>query len=101
MKVISLTEPMATLIAQGHKKIETRSWKTKYRGEIYIHASLTKIRKEWKNNEKIMSLLDNDKLHYGEIICKCNSFKGNMPEEVVRAFKEDTRLELTDIIDQR
>lgn len=72
MKVISLTEPMATLIAQGHKKIETRSWKTKYRGEIYIHASLTKIRKEWKNNEKIMSLLDNDKLHYGEIICKCN-----------------------------
>lgn len=27
-------------------------------------------------------------------------FKGNMPEEVVRAFKEDTRLELTDIIDR-
>lgn len=72
MKVISLTEPMATLIAQGHKAIETRSWKTKYRGELYIHASLTKMRKEWKDNQEIMSLLDNNRLHYGEIFCKCN-----------------------------
>lgn len=39
MKVISLKEPFATLIMNGDKKIETRSWKTNYRGELFIHAS--------------------------------------------------------------
>lgn len=45
MKVLSLTEPFATLILNGSKIVETRSWKTSYRGELYIHASLTKISK--------------------------------------------------------
>ena len=30
MKVLSLTEPYATLIKEGKKKVETRSWKTSY-----------------------------------------------------------------------
>ena len=42
MKVLSLTEPFATLIYEKKKLIETRSWKTNYRGELYIHASLGK-----------------------------------------------------------
>lgn len=42
MKVISIMQPWATLIVLGHKKIETRSWNTKYRGEILIHASAGK-----------------------------------------------------------
>jgi hypothetical protein len=40
MKVISLLQPWASLVVLGHKKIETRSWNTKYRGELLIHASL-------------------------------------------------------------
>lgn len=39
MKVISILQPWATLSVIGAKKIETRSWNTKYRGEILIHAS--------------------------------------------------------------
>ena len=39
MKALSLTQPWATLIAIGAKKIETRSWRTPYRGQIAIHAS--------------------------------------------------------------
>lgn len=42
MKILSLTEPWATLLVHGHKKIETRSW-TPPRGivgkRIGIHAS--------------------------------------------------------------
>lgn len=72
MKVLSITEPMATLISINKKKIETRSWKTNYRGKIYIHASKTKIRKEWKDNKELMSLLDDNELNYGKIICECN-----------------------------
>ena len=40
MKVLSIKEPFATLVKDGVKRYETRSWKTNYRGEIYIHASL-------------------------------------------------------------
>jgi hypothetical protein len=39
IKAISLTQPWATLVAIGAKKIETRSWDTPYRGPIAIHAS--------------------------------------------------------------
>ena len=39
MKALTITEPYASLIREGVKKIETRSWKTNYRGEILIHAS--------------------------------------------------------------
>ncbi len=42
MKVITLTQPFATLIAIGSKRIETRSWAVGYRGPLAIHAS-----KEW------------------------------------------------------
>lgn len=42
MKVISLLQPWATLVVMGAKKIETRSWNTKHRGELLIHASKSK-----------------------------------------------------------
>lgn len=44
VKAISLIQPWASLIACGHKKIETRSWATAYRGPIAIHASQTRNR---------------------------------------------------------
>ena len=39
MKVISIKQPYASLIAYGYKKYEFRTWKTNYRGQIYIHAT--------------------------------------------------------------
>ena len=39
MKAISLLQPGATPVVLGIKTIETRSWTTKYRGPILIHAS--------------------------------------------------------------
>jgi hypothetical protein len=43
MKVLTLLQPWATLVVIGAKKIETRSWNTKYRGPVLIHASKKKI----------------------------------------------------------
>ncbi len=71
MKVLSLTEPYATLIKENKKVVETRSWKTSYRGELYIHASATKIPKETKNKQELIGLLNNIPLNFGNIICKC------------------------------
>lgn len=40
MKAISLWQPWASLLGCGAKEYETRSWATKYRGPIAIHAAL-------------------------------------------------------------
>lgn len=72
MKVLSIKEPFATLIKDKKKFIETRSWKTSYRGELYIHASATKIPREWEKNKELMALVGSSLLNYGYIVCKCN-----------------------------
>lgn len=41
MKVLTIKEPWATLIIQGYKQYEFRSWKTNYRGKILIHAGMS------------------------------------------------------------
>lgn len=38
MKTLTIKQPWATLIIQGDKRFEFRSWKTNYRGELLIHA---------------------------------------------------------------
>ena len=39
MRAISMTQPWATLVAIGVKSIDTRSWRTWYRGPLLIHAA--------------------------------------------------------------
>ena len=46
MKALTLWQPWATLVAMGVKKIETRGWKTPYRGDLAIHAA-AKIPPKW------------------------------------------------------
>lgn len=52
MKVITIKQPFASLIAAGLKKYEFRTWKTKYRGEILIHAGKGVDKKAMKKFEK-------------------------------------------------
>lgn len=79
MKVLSILQPWATLAVMGYKKIETRSWNTKYRGPLLIHASKKKIKVQEGMYELFSELgdipgfMDNYKdLPYGEIIGKVN-----------------------------
>lgn len=39
MKGLTLTQPWATLVAEGTKTFETRSWRTWHRGNVLIHAA--------------------------------------------------------------
>lgn len=41
MKILTLTEPWATLVRIGAKRIETRSWMPHYHGPLAIHAAKT------------------------------------------------------------
>jgi hypothetical protein len=75
MKVISVIQPWAMLIALGEKKFETRSWSTKYRGELAIHAS-KRVDKEACRQEPIHSVLANHgyketNLPIGAILATC------------------------------
>ena len=38
MKVLTIKQPWETLIMQRDKRFEFRSWQTKYRGDLLIHA---------------------------------------------------------------
>ena len=51
MKVLTLKQPWASLVANGYKVYEFRTWKTKYRGEILIHAGCG-VDKEWLDKVK-------------------------------------------------
>ena len=94
MKVLSLTEPYATLIKNGMKTIETRSWKTSYRGKLYIHASSTKIPKAYKDNKELMSLVDINDLNYGNIICMCDLVDCvQMTDEFINDIKKNKKNE--------
>lgn len=71
MKVLSLKEPWTSLISEKIKCIETRSWKTSYRGELYIHASKKKLtKKDLIEYKEQLDLLTNTNFKYGYIISK-------------------------------
>lgn len=38
MRAITICQPYASLIATGQKRVENRSWPTRYRGAIAVHA---------------------------------------------------------------
>ena len=52
MKVITIKQPFATLIAEGLKEYEFRTWKTNYRGELLIHAGKKEDKKAMKKFAK-------------------------------------------------
>lgn len=47
MKALSILQPWAWLIANGHKDIENRVWPTRYRGAFLIHAG-----KRWGEEQR-------------------------------------------------
>ena len=42
VKALSIQQPWAYLIVTGHKRIENRSWPTRHRGSLVIHAGLNR-----------------------------------------------------------
>jgi hypothetical protein len=51
MKALTVQQPYAQLLAWGEKWFETRTWRTKYRGPVAIHAG--------RNGDKVQRCYDN------------------------------------------
>lgn len=58
MKAISIRQPWANLIAHGLKDVENRTWKTKFRGTVLIHAPL-----KVENLKKCFSIAQKEALY--------------------------------------
>ena len=92
MKVVSIIEPWASLIKENVKYIETRSWKTNYRGKIYIHASLKKVPKKDERINNLITLLKDKDFKYGHIIAEATLVDCiYMDEEFISKIKNNNQ----------
>jgi hypothetical protein len=78
MKALTLTQPYATLVAIGAKRIETRSWRTRYRGPLAIHAGKGLVSTpgergpDWLRNQGyFMHALRGHQIPRGVIVATC------------------------------
>jgi len=55
MKALSIKQPWAWLIVNGFKDIENRTWPTRNRGTVYIHASKTMDMVDWMGIYRAMN----------------------------------------------
>ena len=71
MKAISLTQPWAQAMFLGLKRFETRSWSTKYRGPLLIHAAkkFPEYAKDFASTERALGR-GNPRIALGAIIGK-------------------------------
>ena len=107
MKVLTIKQPWATLIMQGDKRFEFRSWQTKYRGELLIHAGKGIDKPAMKRLSKYLP----KELPYGKILGKVKlvdcirmslEFKELLSKEnsdiyTESSFKENYGWQLTDV----
>lgn len=56
MRALSIRQPWAWLIANGHKDIENRAWATRYQGPLLIHASKGMTNDEYEDVEEMLLL---------------------------------------------
>ena len=88
MKVITIKQPFASLIAEGYKEYEFRTWKTSYRGELYIHAGLGIDKEAMKRFEYLH-------LEYpqGVILAKCKMIDCvEIDEKMKKILKEKNEI---------
>jgi len=72
---LSIRQPWAWLIVNGHKPVENRDWPTKFRGPLWIHAGKTKDREQYGAAQDLarymgVKLPPINELDYGGIVGK-------------------------------
>lgn len=84
MKALSMTQPWAQAIFLGYKRFETRSWTTKYRGLLLIHAAkrMPKYAKEFAQTELALGR-GNKRVALGAIIGRVDLVKIWHVEELI------------------
>lgn len=72
--VLTVQQPWADWIVDGHKDVENRTWSTPYRGRLYIHAAKKEDAGAWwwventMGKTKVQEITSGDEQHRGAII---------------------------------
>jgi len=97
MKALTLTEPWATLVMLGEKRVETRSWACDYRGPLAIHSAKRCPKKEFAalvSQERFYRALRLNgqyaypELNRGHVLCITNVLRCVRTEEAVKELSE-------------
>lgn len=84
MKVLTLKQPWATLVAEGIKKYEFRSWKTNYRGKILIHAGASVDKKEMERFKSLNLEYPSKKIIVEVEIVDCLELDDKLNKEIIK-----------------
>ncbi|MFI6317299.1 ASCH domain-containing protein [Nonomuraea sp. NPDC050556] len=68
VKAITIKQPWAALIIAGIKDTENRSWETRYRGELLIHAGQKEDARGWARVAELGVALPQELLQFGVIL---------------------------------
>ena len=97
MKCITIKQPFASLIAEGLKEYEFRTWRTNYRGKILIHAGKTIDKKAMEKFERY-----NLKYPTGCIIAKANLTDCiKVDDEFKKVLKEENELVYSGVLNNK
>ena len=83
MKALTLTQPWASLVALGLKRVETRSWSTWYTGPLAIHAAkgFSPAARRFAEEEQARGLVP-ARLPFSAIVATCRLVKCRPTEEM-------------------
>ena len=81
MKAITICQPYAHLIAIGQKFVENRSWPTKYRGPLLIHAGKS-LRWTGGHSRKQLGAIYGEPLDFGAIVATATLYACLRVEDV-------------------
>lgn len=97
MKVLTIKQPWATLIAEGIKTYEFRTWKTNYRGRILIHAGKTRA----NEYSEILKKYPNFEYKEGYIIAEVTiSDCIKVDEEFIKNLEKENKIVYENIINR-
>ncbi|WP_234265088.1 ASCH domain-containing protein [Hydrogenophaga sp. NFH-34] len=69
MKALSIHQPYPHLIVRGEKRVENRTWATRYRGRLAIHASKNRTMLDPGEADRYAAI--GDPLVFGAVVAVC------------------------------
>lgn len=92
MRALTLTQPWASLMVSGYKRVETRSWRTNIRGPVAIHAAkgFPKDAQFFASEERVAGRISGD-LPLGAIIAIATLMGCRRTEDVGKQLPEVER----------
>lgn len=68
MKALTILQPYAHLIRDRHKRVENRTWPTRYRGLIYIHAGKSRSMLDIENGMDVETEIELSAMAFGAVV---------------------------------